>query len=157
VYTSVALSSSRVANHAAATNGYYGDTTGARIQRYLQYAGLTSSDWTLATGVALVNTYPQAGKTIAQACRDMAATDGQGAVIYVTGDGKVTFADRTSRKGTAALTFDAMRDLDSSIWGPDFSDDNLVNSVSVDRSSTSATQTTQTFTDAASQTVYGSF
>jgi hypothetical protein len=149
------LSAARVASHAAAVTGYFGDTTGTRISRYLAAAGLTSADWNLDTGKAIVGTYPQAGKTVLQACQDMADTEGAGAVVYAFQDGKIRFADRTFRKpGAPVLTLDAVQDLELSPYDPAFDDESLVNSSTVSRSAESGTLSTQTVTNAASIAQY---
>jgi len=151
-----ALSAARVAAHFAAGRGYVGDTTGARVARFLGYAGLAASDWTLDTGVALVNTYPQSGKSVLQACQDMATTEGGGATLFVDGTGTVRFIDRRFRKpGTAVMTIDAVQDLDGSVYNPAFDDSTLINAESVDRSAQSGTLSTQTYSDPISQGIYG--
>lgn len=155
VYNTV-LSTTRIASHATAGVGYYGDTTGARIARYLAYAGLTGSDWTLDTGVAVVNTYPQSGKSVLQACQDMATTEGGGAALFVDGTGTVRFVDRRFRKpGAPVMTIDAVQDLDGSVYSPAFDDSTLINTESVDRAAESGVLSTQTYTDLTSQGIYG--
>jgi len=150
------LSATRVAAHFAAGRGYVGDTTGTRIARFLGYAGLTSSDWTLDAGVAVVNTYPQSGKSALQACQDMATTEGGGAALFVDGTGTVRFVDRRFRKpGAAVMTIDAVQDLDGSVYNPAFDDSTLINAESVDRAAESGTLSTQTYSDPTSQGTYG--
>jgi hypothetical protein len=140
------LSAARVLAHSAAGNGYFGDTTDQRIARYLGRAGLTASDWTLDGGQTTVGTYPQDGKDVLSACQDMATTEGGGAVVYVTPDGKVTFRNRRYRDNrTPKLTIDAVNDLDGSVYAPSFDDLTLVTSSTVNRSSESGTDTTQTY------------
>lgn len=145
------LSATRIAAHAAAGLTYYGDTTGARIARMLGIAGLTSANWNLDTGVALVGSYPQGGKTILQVCQDMATTEGGGAVFYATPDGRARFADRNFRNSTTvAATFDAGADFDGGTFLPSIDDLTLVNAVTVSRSDQSSTLSTQTASNAAS-------
>lgn len=147
VYTT-ALSSTRVAAHAAAGDGYFGDTTGQRIQRVLTFAGLTSAVWNLDTGKALVNTYPQQGKYVLDYAQDMAVTEGGGAVFYTTPDGKARFADRTFRKPAApVLTIDATKDMSYNGYAPSYDSMILQNQATVYRSSESGTDTTQIATN----------
>src|SRR5882757_3927297 len=155
VYGAV-LSTTRVGAHVSAGLGYYGDTTGTRVARYLAYAGLTTADWTLDTGVALVNTYPQDGKSITQGCQDMATTEG--GVFWVGTDGKVRFADRRARSSTTpVLTLDASIPalLDPSVYDPAFDETTLVNQSTASRSAESGTLSMQTYTDAVSAAAYG--
>jgi hypothetical protein len=154
VFTTV-LSAATVASMWAATNGYSGDRTGSRIARYLTAAGLTSADWTLDQGVAVVGTYPQAGQTVLQACQDMADGEGGGAVVYAASDGRVRFADRAFRKpGTASLTLHAQQDIVVPPYDPAFDDETLVNSSTVSRSAESGVLSTQVAVNAASIAAY---
>lgn len=151
-----ALSAARVAEHFAAGRGYVGDTTGARIGRYLASAGLTSSDWVLDGGIATVNTYPQAGKSVLQACQDMATTEGGGAAVFIDGIGAVRFVDRRFRRpGPPVMTIDAVKDLDHNVYAPAFDDSTLINTESVDRAAESGTLSTQTYVNAASLAALG--
>jgi hypothetical protein len=150
-----ALSSTRIAAHYAAGSGYSGDTTDQRIARWLTAARLTSSDWNLDVGKAIVGTYPQAGKDIVSACQDMATTEGGGAVFYVGADGKARFTSRAFRKpGAPVLTLDAQQDLTLSPYDPAFDDETLVNSSTVTRSASSGALSTQAVTNAASIAQY---
>jgi hypothetical protein len=153
VYSS-SLSAARIAAHAAATNGYSGDTTDARAARYLGVAGLTASDWTLDAGQTTVGTYPQAGKDTISACQDMATTEG--GVFWFRWDGKARFASRRYRDATTpALTLDALVDLDATVYDPAYDETTLVNSSTVSRSAESGVLSTQTYTDTTSLTAYG--
>ncbi len=128
-----ALSAARIAAHAATRNGYSGDTTDARIARYLGFAGLTSTDWTLDAGQTTVGTYPQAGKDVISACQDMATTEGGGAAFWVRpSDGDVRFANRRFRDAaTPVLILDASVPalLDPDVWDPAFDETTLVNTL----------------------------
>jgi hypothetical protein len=155
-----ALSASRIADHHAAGLGYYGDTTDQRIARWLTAGGLTSSDWNLDTGKAIVNTYPQSGKDIVSACQDMATTEGGGSVFYVGTDGKALFRNRAFRKpGAPVMTIDAEADLDASVYAPSFDELTLFNQSTGNRAAQSGTLSSQTYTDpvssAAPPTGYG--
>jgi len=147
-----ALSAARISAHADTRNGYSGDTTDARIARYLSFAGLTATDWTLDAGQTTVGTYPQAGKDVVSACQDMATTEGGGAVIWVRpSDGDIRFPNRRYRDTTTpALTIDASVDLDASIYDPAFDETTLVNTSTVSRSAESGVLSTQTYTDTVS-------
>lgn len=144
------LSATRIAAQAAAGLSYYGDTTGARIARYLTLAGLTSAVWNLDTGAAVVGAYPQSGKTVLAACQDIAATEGGGAVFYATPDGKARFADRNYRNSTTlALTVDAGADLDGSQYQPSLDEATVITQATVTRASGDTTLSTQTYSDPA--------
>jgi hypothetical protein len=153
---STALSAARVAAHFNAGRGYVGDTTDARIQRWLTDAGLTSSDWNMDAGVATVNTYPQAGKDVISAAQDVSLTEAGGSAIYIGNDGRVRFANRNFRNPAApALTLDATLDLDNQVYAPSVDELTLINQTTGSRATTSGTQTTQVYQDATSQSIYG--
>lgn len=151
-----ALSPTRVLAHHDAGFGYAGDTTSARIARYLGIAGLSAGDWNLDTGQATVGGYPQAGKDVLSACQEIAASEGGGAALYVTPDGKVRFVNRRYRDSrTPKLTLNAVDDFDPSTYQPSLDDDVLVNQVTVSRSTDDGSLTSQTYTDATSVTDFG--
>jgi hypothetical protein len=157
LYTAGSLSSTRIAAHTAAGLGYYGDTTDARIARFLGYAGLTSSDWNLDVGQILINTYPQDGKTVVQACQDMATTEGGGSAFYVTPDGRVRFSNRRFRDNrTPIMTLDASIPalLDPGGYAPAFDETTLVNTSTVSRDDETGTLSTQTYSDPVSVAAY---
>jgi hypothetical protein len=156
IYDTV-LSAARIAAHAVPRNGFSGDTTDARVARYLGFGGLTATDWTLDVGQTTVGTYPQAGKDVVSACQDMATTEGGGAVFWVRpSDGDVRFPNRRYRDTTTpALTLDASVDLDASVYDPAFDETTLVNSSTASRSAESGTLSTQTYTDTTSLAAYG--
>ena len=115
------LSPTEVATIYSAGYGYPGELPGARIARYLGMAGLSPSDYNLATGTEALGSYPISGKTALQASRDTSATEDGGSALFVDVDGRVRFNDRTTRNvGTPAITFDAQADLDGSTWAPSF-------------------------------------
>ena len=147
IYTS-ALSAARIAEHAAATNGYSGDTTAERVARFLGSAGLTAADWALDAGQTTVGTYPQAEKSVVQACQDMATTEGGGAAFWVRPAGAVRFVNRRFRDATTpVLTLDALVDLDATVYDTAYDETALVNTSTASRSAESGTLSTQTYTD----------
>jgi len=149
------LSAAEVAAHAAASNGYSGDTTSARVARWLAAGGLTSADWNLDTGIAVVGTYPQDGKDVVAACQDMAVTEGGGSVVYVTG-GVARFTNRATRKpGAPVMTLDAEADLDGAVYAPSFDEMTLVNQCTGNRAASSGTLSSQVFTDLVSKAKFG--
>lgn len=142
-FYSRALTAAEAAAHYAAGIDYTGDTTGTRIGRWLTAAGLAAADVNLDTGSALVGSYPQAGKSVIDACQDMVTTEGGGAAIYVAPDGRFRYRDRNSRAGgDPALTIDALRDMGPG-FNPALDDMSLVNSSIGSRSTSTAVQTTQ--------------
>jgi hypothetical protein len=153
VYPTV-LSTTRIAAHAQATNGYSGDTTDARNARWLSRAGVAVADQVLDAGQTTVGTYPQAGKDTISASQDMATTEG--GVFWFRWDGKARFASRRYRDATTpALTLDALVDLDATVYDPAYDETTLVNSSTVSRSAESGVLSTQTYTDTTSLTAFG--
>jgi Concanavalin A-like lectin/glucanases superfamily len=141
------VSSTMVTNHYNAGRGFYGDSSDTRIKRVLAYAGLTSAQWNIDGGWALVGTYPQAGKSALQYCQDMATTEGGGSVFYATPDGLCRFTNRYYRQPAApVLTVDAQKDLINSSYLPSLDKTNLQNQVVISRSGESGTLSTQVFT-----------
>src|SRR6266568_1472910 len=141
-------SASYCAGQFAAVGGYSGDTTAARIARYLGYAGLTAADWALDAGQTTFGTYPQAGKDIPSACQDMATTEG--GVFWIRWDGQARLANRRFRdSATPVLILDASVPalLEPDVWDPAFDETTLVNTSTVSRSAESGTLSTQTYTD----------
>src|SRR6266571_1351772 len=142
------LSASRISGHAAAINGYSGDTTDARIARWLLRASVDTADQTLDAGQTTVGTYPQPGKDVPSACQDMATTEG--GVFWIRWDGKARLANRRFRdSATPVLILDASVPalLDPDVWDPAFDETTLVNTSTVSRSAESGTLSTQTYTD----------
>ncbi|HYS34486.1 MAG TPA: LamG-like jellyroll fold domain-containing protein, partial [Pseudonocardiaceae bacterium] len=151
-----ATSAGYCADQFAAVGGYSGDTTDARIARYLGYAGLDSSSWTLDVGQTTVGTYPQPGKDVVSACQDMATTEG--GVFSIRWDGKARLTNRRYRDATTpVLILDASVPalLDPDVWDPAFDESTLVNSSTANRSAESGTLSTQTYTDTVSLAAYG--
>jgi hypothetical protein len=135
---------------------FQGNITDARMQRWLTDAGLTSADWNLDTGIAVVNTYPQAGKDVVSACQDMALTEAGGGAVYMAADGRVRFANRNFRNPAApGLTLDAFVDLDPSQFAPSLDELTLINQSTGSRGTLSGTQSTQVVTDPVSAAAYG--
>jgi len=148
------LSAARVASHYAA-GSFIGGATGACIQRLLAANGYTSADWSVDTGVATVNSYPQSDKSLLTACQDMAVTEGGGSAFYVSPNGKFRFADRNFRiPGSPVLTVTIESDDLGDSYSPTFDDQTLINTSTVTRSSISGTLSTQTYADVASVALY---
>ncbi len=142
------LSAARISGHAQAVNGYSGDSTDARVARWLLRASVDTADQTLDAGQTTVGTYPQPGKDVPSACQDMATTEG--GVFWVRWDGKARLANRRFRdSATPVLVLDASVPalLDPDVWDPAFDETTLVNTSTVTRSAESGTLTTQTYTD----------
>src|SRR6266702_2962457 len=150
------LSAARISGHAQAVNGYSGDSTDARVARWLLRASVDTADQTLDAGQTTVGTYPQPGKDVPSACQDMATTEG--GVFWVRWDGKARLANRRFRdSATPVLVLDASVPalLDPDVWDPAFDETMLVNTSTVTRSAESGTLTTQTYTDPVSLAAYG--
>jgi len=152
------LTPTRISAHYAAGNGYYGDTSDARMQRFLGTAGLTGTDWSLQAGQTTVNHYPQGGKDVVSACQDMATSEGGGAAFYVLPTGQMRFVNRRFRDNrTLALILDASIPalLDPGVYAPAFDETTLVNTSSVTRAAESGGLSTQAWTDPDSVGTYG--
>lgn len=136
----------------AGANGYAGELSGARLARILGYAGLSGTEYNLATGAAAMGPALIEDVTVAQALQDVADAEGGGAVVYVDVDGKVRFNDSTYRNvATAALTADAEADLDGDSWQPVYDDLERVNDVTYTREGGASVRVT----DSASITAIG--
>jgi hypothetical protein len=134
----------------AIQNGFTGELTGARMQRYLGYTSLRSSDWNLAAGQQTMGPALCAGKNVVTACRDAAVTEGGGAVVFVDTDGRIRFVDRTFRStGTAVITFDAQLNLPPNSWAPVLDDYAVVNDSTVTRQGGGVTEYVNTTSKAA--------
>jgi len=150
-----ALSAARIAAHAAPRNGFAGDTTDARVSRFLGFGGVTTG-LVLDAGQTTVGTYPQLGKDVVSACQDMATTEG--GVFWVRPAGGIRFANRRYRDTTTpVLTLDASIPalLDPDVWDPAYDETTLVNTSTVSRSAESGTLSTQTYTDTVSLAAFG--
>ncbi len=136
----------------AITSGWSGDLPGARIARYLGFAGLTSSDWTLDTGVEPVSGHPIAGKSVVDACNAVVDTESGGAAFFANVDGKVRFIDRTYRTtGTPVMTLDSTLDISPGSWQPFYDDLAVLNDSTV----TDNLGNTSEYTNAASIAAIG--
>jgi hypothetical protein len=155
IYSVTQVSAARIGGHAQAVNGYAGDTTAQRVARYLGFGGV-STGYILDAGQTTVGTYPQAGKSVTQACQDMAVTEGGGAAFWVRPAGAIRFTNRRYRDATTpVLILDALVDLDATVYDPAYDETTLVNSSTANRSAESGTLSTQTVTDPVSVAAFG--
>lgn len=147
VYTK-ALTAARVSAHYAAAIGNPGELTGARIARFLSYAGLGPADMNIDPGRETCSAQqPVNGQFVGPLCQQVATTEGGGAVFYQAADGRMRFADRTFRKpGAPVLILDAEADLVGDAFATAFDRLTLINGSTVQRPGGTA----QAFTDAAS-------
>jgi hypothetical protein len=136
-----------------AGTGFTGDVTSARLARILGYAGLTSSDWNLDTGIAVMGAQPVAGQDVITICQACSATEGGGAAFYFGTDGKAQFRSRNYRRpGSPTVTVDQAADLDGSGFQPVYDDTLVVNQAQGTRADSGVTQVAN---DAPSQATYG--
>jgi hypothetical protein len=150
------LSATRIASISDSVHAFVGETVDARIKRFLGYGGLTAADWNIDASTVTLGSYPQSGKDIVTACRDMADTEGGGAVFYFTPDGKARFTSRSFRSpGSPAWTIDCGTDIDGRALTPAFDDTQIVNEVQGQRATATTTASTQTADDTGSQGTYG--
>lgn len=156
--STTALSNVAIAELFNAGCGYPNDPVGTRIQRILGWAGLSASDWTLDAGVATCGSSTWSGKDVLSALQECADVEGGGAALYVDPSGKVRFVDRSQRPKavTPVMTIDAAADADGDIFSPTFDAVGLINESTVTRTDARSNGgTAQTYTDSASQTLYG--
>lgn len=98
------LSSARITAHYSAALGWLGDTTGARLSRYLDYAGWPAAARDIDTGDSTVGAVDTQGVTVAQAALDLA--EWEAGNLFIAPGGKVTFRDRSTRfNATSLATF----------------------------------------------------
>lgn len=118
-----ALSAGRVAAHyAAGMSGFAGEGSGDRVGRLASYANISSGDVDLEAGVADVVAQSTSGQSVMDALNDVVSTEG--GVLFVAGDGKLTFQSRTHRvraateAAAAAIT---TKDVDPAdlLWSTD--------------------------------------
>lgn len=128
--------STRAATYdAAVRTGLAGEKSGDRFARLLGYAGLNwATEGNVMAGVATMGPADLAGKSVADALKEVATTEGGGAVAYVQPDGKVAFLDRTYRNpGSPVMTIDAEADLDGGSFAPEYDEATVVNDVTATR------------------------
>lgn len=103
-------SAGRVTNHAeAGLSGFATQSSGDRVERLASYAGLIAADLDLESGALATPTQTTSGKSVLDALREV--EQAEGGVLFVAGDGRLTFHNRTHRvltsTGTAALAVTA--------------------------------------------------
>jgi hypothetical protein len=149
--TRSALSVDRIEAHAAARNGWLGETTDVRFTRLCRIAGLPSTHYTnLDVGLSTMEAQPVKGQPLLDALR--ACAEAENGVVFVDREGVLTFAPRSERYGAAvAFTLDAQK---AGQVGDDFTyttdDSLLLNDVTVSRPNGA----TQRVVDATSVTAY---
>lgn len=148
------LGADRVAAHRDAGSGWLGEKLDERIDRYLAYAGV-SSTFIDPSEVELFPS-PQDGQQVVPAIQDLVAnTESGGAVFYVDPNGFIIFKNRDGRlPGPPDITVDAAGDLDGSQWAPSFDDSTLVNSAEGTQVNISETVSVQTAVDQDSVDTY---
>lgn len=118
----------------AGASGYAGELSGARVARILGYAGLSASDYNVATGSQAMGVLHCEGSTVGQLLEQVATTEGGGAAIFTDVDGRVRFVDRTFRNtATPVLTIDASVDLRPGDWNPTSDNYAALNKSTVER------------------------
>lgn len=127
------VSTSRFAQHAlAATTGFAGEASGARIQRYARLASIptaeVSTETGLSTSIAHKDTSGQTPLSLMQA-----VTDTEDGVLFDARDGTLTFQARSHRYNTSSsFTLDCNAgDLDG--FNPTLDDQHLVNDITASR------------------------
>lgn len=133
--------------------GCTSEHSGDRVARILGYAGVNwATEGYVMAGKQLMGPAVLGGKSAAEALRDVAVTEGGGAVVYVRPDGKMAFLDRTFRNpGAPVMTIDAEGDLNGDAFQPEYDDANVVNDVTVTREGGLAQQVTDAASIAAFQ------
>ena len=146
-----ALTSTQIIDHyEAAMDAWDGDTTGERLARCLDIAGIDAGDRNIATGIETCGPTVPNRMNMLQYLRKIAATEN--GPLYVAPDGKVTFPGQLSDTPTIQATFsDDGADTPYIDITPDYSIDRLINSAGVRRELGNV----QDATDTASIDAYG--
>jgi hypothetical protein len=108
------LAAGRVSDHAfAALQGLVGERTDQRIARYARWAGVPAAETSLGVGLSASVSYADTtGKSPLLAMQDMEATEN--GVLFMAGNGQLTFQPRTYRYNAASLMTISGEDLDPS-------------------------------------------
>jgi hypothetical protein len=126
-----ALSAARVlAHYNAGANGLAGERTDQRIGRIADWVGIPAADRQLDTGDSTVGQQATSGKQALEAMREVETTES--GVLFVAGDGKLTFHNRSRRYNQSPVfTLPASQvDAGASFPGDDFG---MVNDMTVTR------------------------
>lgn len=107
--TYAALSTTRLLSHVTAgTSGFSFEQPGARLARYVSYAGLTAADIQASNGDALISHIDTTDKTVLEVMRLVETTDG--GVLFDRRDGKLGYFDKGVRYQAASLfTLDVLQ------------------------------------------------
>jgi hypothetical protein len=136
---------------AAASTGFAGETTGARLTRIARYAGVPSAWCDFDTGVSLVGQQSYLGRYPLDVLREASRTEAM--PLWCATSGKITFRQRTIRFNPAAAFTLQAADLDPSTTAAnDYS--YIINQAQVTRVGGSQI-TVQGSRGIASQTKYG--
>lgn len=135
---SSALSDARVAAHARGALGtaYAGDTTGARVGRYLDMTGWPTADRNIDAGNSTVQAAAALGQAALAALQQVEETEA--GKLFVTADNKVRFMGRRSvytntRSSTSQATFSDAGPLDYESITFGYDDAEIRNDVRVTR------------------------
>ena len=107
------LSAARIAAHArAGVDGFAGERSDQRIARLASYAGIPTAEQSLEVGMSKsISALPIAGQSPLQAMQDVTTTEN--GVLFMAGDGRLTFQARSHRYNIASsLTISATDDLE---------------------------------------------
>lgn len=157
VYTNAMSDATVAAQWDAGADPWSGDLPGPRITRFLDVAGWPAGDRDLDTGSSVMGPFASTGTTVLAAIQDAEATEA--GRLWMSPAGKVTFRSRHSRATdpravTPQATFTddgtATNPLHPTVCELDFSDDLIVNIVTVEWSGGA-----ETVTDATSVAAYG--
>lgn len=147
-----ALSSARIADHAAVVNTPWdGDTSGERIERILETVAWPAADTDIDTGESTLGSVVMSGSALAYIQK---VEESEGGLLFIAKDGKIRFRSRHSGFN---LPIDATfgdgggAELEYIDISFDYSEGSIYNEIRVSRSEGTA----QTAEDATSQTRYG--
>jgi hypothetical protein len=128
VFSSV-LSGARIAEHASlGLTGDAGDTTSARIARYLGFIGVESAAYSLETGQVTVQHVDTTDKQAVELMRLMETTEG--GVLFDARDGTLTFHNRAHRLTlSSSYTLDMAQHMVESDYAPKLDRSALVNDI----------------------------
>jgi len=96
VYNTAVSVTRLLAHYNAGANGFSGERSDQRIARYASYVGIPTAEQDLETGLSTSIAHVDiTGKAPLTAMQDVAATEG--GVLFIAGDGKLTFHARSHR------------------------------------------------------------
>lgn len=128
LYRGSALSAARIAVHAASPAGFVGETSAARLGRYLSWRGVPAAEVDTVDTSRTVQAFDTTGMSVLDAARMMESTEG--GVLYDGKDGHTRLVGEASRyTATSSFTLDLTEQSVTADFAPDYDDAQLINDV----------------------------